>query len=76
MGIGNFLWRIAVKKGLKKLVLLVIAYLTGQQLAPTLVNVGVTLDPGQLELWLTGVSFVGLDTIRNWLKHKVGLKFL
>jgi len=76
MGIRTFLWNIAIKKGVTALAKVIVAFLTSVKLAPILAQYGVTIDPvvliGSLTALLTGL----LEMIRNWLKYKIGLKWL
>lgn len=60
--IGDWLWRVAVGKGLKRGVQALVAWLVAQNLA----KYGVTLDPDALTLALIASS----ETGRNWLKHR------
>ena len=68
MGVEKWLWTIAVKKGVSRAVQLVVAWLVSKGIG----SLGVTIDTNQL----TVATFAGLEFLRNWLKNKVGVKFL
>lgn len=70
----NWLWTIAAKKAVKSAVQAVIAVLGQAQIQGLLSSVGVqvTVDPVIASAGLYGA----LEFIRNWLKNKVGVKFL
>ena len=68
MGVEKWLWTIALKKGVSRAIQLVLAWLVSKGLN----NWGVTVDENQL----TVAIFAGLEVLRNWLKNKVGVKFI
>ena len=68
MGVEKWLWKIAVKKGVSRAVQLIVSWLVSKGLT----SWGVTVDVNQL----TVAVFAGLEILRNWLKNKVGVKFL
>lgn len=72
MGVRKWLLTVALKKGLKRIVPVIVAFLLGPKVAPTLGNLGVTLDATQLTVALTG----GLEVLRNFVKHKMGVDWL
>ena len=70
--VGDWLFSVAVKKMIKRLVVLIIARVSALELK----KAGVEVDWEQFDTWLTGGLF-GLFTVgTNWLKMKTGWKFL
>jgi hypothetical protein len=68
MGLTHWLFRIAFGKAIKRVVQLVIAWAAAHNLD----QYGVTLDPNGLTLGIYAL----LEIARNWLKVRVGLKWL
>lgn len=68
--VTKWLFGFALKKAVKRVVQLAVAYATASKLSQY--GVDVKLDP---EL-LTAALYGGLDMARNYLKVKYGLKFL
>lgn len=66
--IKEWLWQIALQKGVKRIVQLGIAWLMAQNLD----KAGVTINPEAA----TVAIFGGIEIARNWLKMKTGWKFL
>lgn len=64
----NWAWHIAVTKLLKRFVQIVIAWLIGHNLD----QFGIKLD----EVQLSAAIWAGLEYLRNWLKVKLGIKWL
>ena len=69
MGIKNWLIQVALKKGLKRIIGVIVAGLASSALVS---KAGVTIDESQLTIGLVGV----LEVIKNYLHHKVGVKWL
>ena len=76
MAIPEFVLSLAAKKAAKKLVQLGVAYMAAQGLDSYVASMGISIDPAQLTLWLTGITFTVLEIVRSFLKRKVGIKFL
>ena len=78
MGIGDVLkeWLISValKKAIKKIILVGVAWIATQQL--TKYGVNVSIDPDTLEKVLFAGSVGGLEIARNFIKTKTGLGWL
>lgn len=76
--VEGFVFKIALKKGVKAAAAFVISFAASAKVAPILGQMGVSIDPGQLELGLTafGTALVAMGL--NWVKQKtsLGQKFL
>ena len=70
----EWLWQIAAKKAVASGVQAVIAVLGSQAVLNTLNGIGIkiTVDP----LLATASAYGALEFLRNWLKNKVGIRFL
>jgi hypothetical protein len=68
-----WLFTVALKKGIKAIVTVALSWLTSIKVAPILASMGVTIDPAQLEMWLTGALTGLLTIIFNFLKVKTKL---
>ena len=68
MGMGDFLWSIAIQKGVKQLIQLVLAWATAHGIG----QFGISID----EPKLTAGIFAVLEVLRNWLKQKKGIRWL
>lgn len=68
MGLQEWLFRVALGKGIKRGVQFLIAWLMAQGLE----QYGVKID----ETVLTGSLLAGTEVLRNFLKVKLGWKFL
>lgn len=64
----NWLWSIALKKGVSRVVQLTVAWLAAQGLG----QFGITIEVEKLTAGLFGA----LEVFRNWLKVKKGIKWL
>lgn len=76
MGIQEWLFGIAMKKGVVSLVKLIVSWLCAGGVVTILEGAGVKIDEAQLTLALTAGINTGLAMVRNWLKVKYGVKFL
>ena len=76
--IEGWILRVALKKGVKAVVSVILSAVVSAKVAPILAQAGVTIDPVQLEVGLTaagaGAITVGLNYLK--LKTKLGQKFL
>jgi len=68
MGIKQWLFSVALKKVVVRVVAVVVAWLAGHNLD----QYGVTLNPDQLSLAI----FAGIEFVRNYLKVKFGWSWL
>jgi len=66
--ISNWLWSVAIKKGVKRGVQAALSILGAERLA----TFGVTIDPILASAAVYGI----LEVLRNYLKNKQGLKWL
>lgn len=77
MGLKNliegFVLRVALKKGVKAAVAFIISATASAKVAPLLAQLGITLDPSQLEMGLTAIGTGGLVAFLNYLKQKTSL---
>ena len=69
-----------IKKGMAKAVKAAVAALiglvTGAKVQPVLSQLGVSVDPKQLEVGLTVLMTGGVTLLLNWLKVRFGVKYL
>ena len=82
MGIQSWVASIAIKKGVTRGAQALIAYIVGTLASPAVqgvlksAGVEVSIDPA-LATGFATVSAMGVIEVgRNWLKHKLGLKWL
>jgi len=77
-GLKDFLLSVMLKKGLKKVVQVGIAFLTSSGVIAYLGanGISVDVDPVMLNGALTTLITGLLEMLRNFLKNKVGLKWL
>lgn len=70
--------KIALKKGVKAAGAVILAAIASAKVAPVLGQLGVTVDPAQLEVGLTAIGTSAVTVGLNWLKVKtsLGRKFL
>ena len=74
--VEQWLFSIALKKGVSFAVKAIIGIITGVKLAPILAQLGITVDPMALEAGLATLIGSGLTIIQNWAKVKFGLTWL
>lgn len=76
--IEGWVLKIALKKGVKAAGAVILAAIASVKVAPVLTQLGVTVDPTQLEVGLTAFGTAGVTVALNWLKQKtsLGRKFL
>ena len=72
----EWLVTVALKKAVKKGVQALIAVLVGVKVAGVLKQLGIEIDPMQLEAGLTLFAMAGIEFARNFLKQKFGLAWL
>ena len=72
--IKQFIWNLAVKKGAKEVVKVLIGLLALK--TGVLSTFGINVDLGTFEVATTATLVGGLEVLRNWLKVKKGIKFL
>lgn len=74
--VEQWLWQIALKKGVLFAVKAIIGIITGVKVAPVLAQLGISVDPITLEAGLA--TFIGslLTIVQNWAKMKFGLTWL
>lgn len=74
--VEQWLWQIAVKKGIYTGVKVLIGFITSVKIDAILKQTGVTIDPTVMEGGLTTLLTSLLTILQNWLKVKFGLKWL
>lgn len=76
--VEGWLLKIALKKGVKAAGAVILAAIASVKVAPVLSQLGVTVNPGQLEVGLTAFGTAAVTVGLNWLKQKtsLGQKFL
>lgn len=76
--VEGFLFKVALKKGIKAAVTFIVALLASAKVAPIITQAGVTIDPMQLEIGLTTLGTALITMLLNYLKTKtsVGKKLL
>lgn len=73
----GWLLKIALKKGVKAAGAVILAAIASVKVAPVLAQLGVTVDPGQLEVGLTALGTAAVTVGLNFLKIKTPIgKFL
>lgn len=77
MGIKEMLegWvlKVALKKGVKAAGAVILSAVASVKIAPVLSQLGVTIDPAQLEVGLTAFGTAAVTMGLNWLKMKTPL---
>jgi hypothetical protein len=77
MGIKEMLegWvlKVALKKGVKAAGAVILSAVASVKIAPVLSQLGVTVDPAQLEVGLTAFGTAAVTMGLNWLKMKTPL---
>ena len=73
-GIVKWVFTVALKKGVGRLVQVIMAWALSATVAPYLAQLGIQLDPAALEVGLTALLAAKLEVARNYLKvkHQVG----
>lgn len=74
--VKDWVFGIAVKKAIKRLVQLLVAFAVGKGVPAILANYGIAVDTAKLETELIVAAYAGIEILRNWLKVKVGVKWL
>jgi hypothetical protein len=74
--VQEWLWTIALKKGVSFAVKAIIGIITGIKAAPILAQMGVTVDPVTLEAGLATLIGAGLTFVQNWAKVKFKISWL
>lgn len=74
--VKEFLWNIALKKGVYSIVKVAISFITSVKATTIMSQAGVTIDPVALAGFLTTLLTGLLTVLQNWLKVKVGIKWL
>ena len=74
----GFLFKVALKKGVKVAVAVIASAVASAKIAPVLQTAGVHVDLTQMELGMTSAGTAGITMLLNWLKVKtsVGKKYL
>ena len=62
----SFIWKKLLQSVLKKVVLVVVSFVTGPKVSAALTALGVTIDPVVLSVGLFGL----LEGLRGWLSHQ------
>lgn len=70
--VKEWLWQIAVKKALKRLLTVGIAYLVSLGLD----KYGIKIDVAQFQATAFVAIYAAMEVFRNYLKNKVGVSFL
>jgi len=76
--VEDWILSIALKKGLKSLVKLILSFLTSVAVVQTLTKFGISfqVDQTALTAGLTALFNSGFEILRNYLKVKLGVKNL
>jgi hypothetical protein len=72
----NFLWKIALTKGVKRGIQVGMAYLMAKLATLPLDNYGVSVDPEKLQAELMVAISAVMAVLLNWLKQKKGFSWL
>lgn len=70
--VKEWLVGVAAKKVIKRVVVLVVSYIS----ADALQKAGITIDMAHFQEFLTAAAFTGLTVFLNWVKVKYGLTWL
>lgn len=78
MGVQEWVFNIALKKGVKTLASVVVAWVTSVAITSILQGYGINVqvDKATLEAGMTALLTGGIEMLRNFLKTKYGIKFL
>lgn len=68
MGLQAWVFRIALAKIVKRLILLIVAFVSSENIS----KLGITVDPNPLTVGI----YAGLELARNYIKTKFNLKHL
>ena len=76
--VEGWILKVALKKGVKAIVSVLLSAIASAKVAPILTQAGVTIDPVQLEVGLLAAGTGAITMALNWLKIKtsLGQKFL
>ena len=76
--VEGWVFGIALKKGVKAIAAVTLSAVASGKVAPVLAQMGITIDPVQLEAGLTVLGTGAITMGLNWLKLKtsLGKKFL
>lgn len=78
--VEKFVWKIWGQKILKRASQVIAAGVTAWLLSPksmeTLTQMGIAVDKEAFMAFLMGATYVGAEGLRNYLKVKVGVKWL
>jgi len=74
--IKSWLSNIVLKKSLRSVVGVAIAFVLSTQIAPYLQQLGIEINKEQMEIGLTALLAGGLEALRTWLKAKYKLTML
>lgn len=76
--VEGWILKVALKKGVKAAGAVILAAVASVKVAPILGQLGVAVDPNQLEVGLTAFGTAAVTMGLNWLKLKtsIGKKFL
>jgi hypothetical protein len=74
--VQEWLWTIALKKGVLFAAKAIIGIITGLKVAPVLAQLGITVDPVTLEAGLATLIGSLLTIVQNWAKVKFKLTWL
>lgn len=80
MAVEKFVWKIWGKKILKRASQMLAAALATWLLSPksmeTMSQMGITVDKETFMAFVMGATYVGAEGLRNYLKVKIGVKWL
>ena len=74
--VKEWVFGIALKKAVKRVVQLSVAFGVAKGIPALLNQFGVVVDPAKLELELTTAAYAGLEIVRNWAKTKFNVGWL
>lgn len=74
--VKTWLLSIALKKAVSFAVKFIVSIITGVKVAPILAQLGITIDPVTLAGGIATLLGAGLTILQNWIKIKLGVKWL
>ena len=75
-GVQNWLVKVAIRKIVLSVSKVILSFAASAAIAPYFQQLGLSIDPVQLEMGLTTLGVAGLTALQDYLKLKTGLKFL
>lgn len=72
----KWLLSVALKKGVNRVVMMLVSILTSVTVQPILNQLGIQVNLKQFQIGMAALIMLGLEMLRNWFKMKTGWKWL